>query len=144
MLQAVMNGTEMNAPPAPTMLDSNPMPAPTATMPVVPGNSREGLGLVFCSSLAAVNAVNVANTPASTAVDIRLTICGPIIEPTRMPGVSFHTTGHNTASCAACARRLANDVNMTVANDVATAMCRTCSDGKCSWVKMSVSSGISV
>jgi hypothetical protein len=79
----------------------------------------------------AVNAVNAANTPDKAAVDRPLTSCGPSSDPARMPGASFQKIGQTTASCAWCVRTLEIEVKTIVASDVATAMCRMCSGGKC-------------
>src|SRR5450755_4098293 len=132
MLHAVMNGTETNPPPAPTMLDSAPIALPTSHNPKVPGNSRLALGNLFRSKRVAVYEANKAKTPDSHRVDMPLTICGPTSEPIRIPGASFQTMGHSTAPCWLCARTLEIDVNTIVAIDVATAMCRMSSGGKCS------------
>ena len=78
-----------------------------------------------------MNAVNAANTPDKAAVERPLTSWGPSNDPTRIPGPSFQNIGHTTASCAWCARTLEIEVNTIVASDVATAMWRMCSGGKC-------------
>jgi hypothetical protein len=46
-LHQVMNGTETNAPPAPTSADSKPMTPPAPNVPCGPGSWRDGLGLRF-------------------------------------------------------------------------------------------------
>ena len=99
MLQAVMNGTDRKAPPAPTMLETSPMPPPTANSPPLPGSSRVGLGLRSSSMLVAAAATNTPKKADNTAVDMPPTICGPTSEPTMIPGANAATTGHRIARC---------------------------------------------
>ncbi len=92
-----MNGTDRNAPPAPTMLEINPMPPPTANRPGAPGSSRVGAGLRSTSICVADTATNTPKNAARRGVDIVPTICGPTSEPTTIPGAIPATTRHSTA-----------------------------------------------
>ncbi len=94
-----MNGTDRNAPPAPTMLEMRPMPPPTANSPPFPGSSRVGFGFRSSSMLVAATATNAPMNAASTAVDMPPTNCGPTSEPTMIPGANPATTGHRIAPC---------------------------------------------
>ncbi len=117
-----MNGTDRNAPPAPTMLETTPMVAPAPNSPALPGSWRNGFGSMFISIRAAETPVNTPNSAASSPEDMPATICGPTSDPSTMPGASAHTTRQRTAPRRACARMLEIDVNMIVASEVATAM----------------------
>ena len=90
-------GIEMNAPPAPSRLDTAPMPAPTANSPCLPGSSRPGTGLVPMKIRVAESQTKTPNTAANTRVGSALATCGPISEPSTMPGAIAATTGHSTA-----------------------------------------------
>src|SRR5204863_9436179 len=105
---------------------------PTSDNPRIPGNSRLGFGNLLRSKRVAAYVVNKAKTPDNSRVDIPLTICGPTSEPIRIPGASFQNSGQSTAPCTLCAYTLEMDVKTIVAIDVASAMCRTSSAGKCS------------
>ena len=143
-LHAVMKGTEMKAPPAPTMLEMIPIPLPTPNKPSEPGRLRVSLGFGSSNICAAATPANTPNAAESADEDMSATICGPTSEPSRMPGASPRTTRHRTAPRRWCARMLEIDVKPIVAIDVATAMCIRCSGGKCSRVKTIVSTGMIV
>jgi len=121
-LHQIMKGTERNAPPAPTMLDTTPIVAPTPKSPGLPGSVRLAFGSRFWSIWTPAKPVNAAKSAATSADDMTATICGPTNEPATMPGARPHITCQSTAPRRACARMLDNDVNMMVASDVATAM----------------------
>jgi hypothetical protein len=140
-LHAAMNGTVMNAPPAPTMLAMTLMTAPTPMRPPRPGSRCVGFGCRSIQMLVAAAATNTPKKAESTAVDILPTINGPSSEPTMSPGASPKTTGHRIARCRWCTRTEAVDVKRIVAVAVAIAMCTTCSGGNPSRVKMNVRSG---
>ena len=92
-----MNGTDRNAPPAPTMLETSPMPPPTANNPAAPGNWRVGLGLRSISTCVAAIATNVPKNAARNAVDMTPTACVPASAPTTIPGAIPATTRQTTA-----------------------------------------------
>jgi len=94
-----MNGTDRNAPPAPTMLDTSPMPLPTANNPAAPGSARVGAGLRSMSTCVAAIAMNVPKNAARNAVDMMPTACEPASAPTIMPGAMPATTRQTTAPC---------------------------------------------
>ncbi len=73
------------------------MPVPAPSRPSFPGSSRVAFGTFPHSICAAEKAANTAKIEASIAVDMPLTISGPMNEPNRIPGTSPHTTGHSTA-----------------------------------------------
>ena len=93
-----MNGTDRNAPPAPTMLEMRPMPPPTANEPALAREARAwawACGRAGCWS--PPTATNTPKNADSSAVDMPPTICGPTSEPTMMPGASPATTDHRIA-----------------------------------------------
>jgi hypothetical protein len=69
-----MKGTEMKAPPAPTMLEMTPMPLPTPNKPSGPGRLRVSLGFRSSSICTAAVLANTPNTPESAAPDMPATI----------------------------------------------------------------------
>ena len=88
---------EMNPPPAPSRLETAPMPVPTANSVRLPGNSRPGCGLLAMSIRVAENQTKIPNTAAKTRLGSALAICGPTSEPTTIPGAIAATAPHSTA-----------------------------------------------
>ncbi len=124
-LLQVMNGTEINAPPAPTMADSAPMSPPTLNMPSLWGSTRVGLGLRFKNIWVAEKATNTANIVLKILPGRATASCAPRREPTRMPGAKVSATGQSTAPRSWCARTDDKDVKQMVARDVAIAILTT-------------------
>ena len=121
MLHQVMNGTETNAPPAPTIDDSQPIATPTPNVPAGPGRVRLGSGRRLRNICVAENATKIANRIPSTLPGRATATRAPTSEPTRMPGASTRTTCHSTAPRFWCARRDDSEVKQMVASEVATA-----------------------
>src|SRR5260370_41807565 len=85
-LHQVMNGTDRNAPPAPTMLETTPIVAPTPNSPALPGSWRIGLGGRIISIPTAETPVKTPNTAASSPEDIPAPTGCPTTDPRTMPG----------------------------------------------------------
>ena len=81
------------------MLEISPMPLPTANNPPRPGNTRVGFGLRASSICVAETARKTPKNAASDDVDIVPMICGPVSDPTMIPGARPATTRHSTAPC---------------------------------------------
>src|SRR5205814_981555 len=129
-LHHVRKGTEMKAPPAPTIEDTTPMSVPAPNMPAVPGSVRVALGLRSTSIWVAENATKIANSTPSDLPGSAALICAPSKPPATMPGASTATTFQSTAPRRSCARIDESEVKQMVASDVATAILTVYSAGK--------------
>ena len=70
----------------------------------------------------AEKATKIANSTLKTRPGSATAICAPASDPSRMPGTSSRTTGHNTAPRLWCARTDDSEEKQMVASDVATAI----------------------
>ena len=136
-----MNGTEMNAPPMPTMPDITPISAPIADMPPKPGSCRDATGGRLRRIRNVPNQMNAPKSPAMIGAGSALATCGPASEPATRPGAIARTTAQFTAPFAWCARTDELAVNMIVAADVPIAIGTTCSRAKPSCRNTSTSTG---
>src|SRR5579864_5574290 len=96
-LQRVMNGTDRNAPPVPTMPAARPIAVPTANIANFPGKSRIAFGGLDDTIRIAVNQVKLPKMAAMARIGSALAIWGPSNEPTTSPGAMAATMGHTTA-----------------------------------------------
>ena len=94
-LQRVMKGTARNAPPVPTMPATMPIPAPTPNIPGLPGNSPDATGGL--RSMRHAPHQMKRRKRRHDAGGNALAICGPISDPTTMPGDMAFTTFQSTA-----------------------------------------------
>jgi hypothetical protein len=122
-LHQVMNGTDRNAPPAPSNPDAKPMPAPTAVWPARPGSCRPGRGGRSRSMRSAVQPMKTAKNSASPWPLSSANAPAPAARPpSTMPGASVAASSQRTAPSRWCSRTLDSDVNRIVAIEVAMAI----------------------